>query len=87
MLPYQRKNARAAAESLLDLGYFDELGLTVNHVCCTSVDDARYTIDACTRIAVLEACRAYESAHEGRKTLLSRINSRIKKLQKEQNKQ
>jgi len=83
MLLYEQELARKMVEEMTAMGLFDNIGRGVNRICCTSVDDARQAIDTCQNRIVLDLSLAYEARGQTRKTLLSRINSRIKKLKKE----
>ncbi len=56
----------------------------IYHICCTSIDDARSTIASCDDIAVLQACIAYEKETGARKTMIQRLECRVRRLEQKE---
>ena len=54
----------------------------VTNICCTSVDDAKISIQSHSDLFLLDLCLLYEVQHEKRITMIRNLKSRIKKLEK-----
>lgn len=54
----------------------------VTWICCTSVDDARTTINNADDIVLLRECIRYEMKHGNRSSMIKMLLARIRKLEK-----
>jgi len=54
----------------------------IEWICCTSVEDAKYSIENETDLTVLDLCLHYENQNQNRATMIENLKRRIKKLEK-----
>ena len=53
----------------------------VKEICCTSVDDAKDTMNWENNLSVLDLCLQYEKQHQNRSTMIQNLKVKIRKLE------